>query len=1057
MVEYFDPNPYSEVNISQVPASEVLRKLGYTYVSPEQALIQRGSRGAILLKDILWTKLIELNDFEYLGSVYKFNDKTIQKAIEDIDVPLSEGLVRTNEKVFDLLNLGKSYQETLFDGSRSSFNIKYIDWENPYNNAFHFSDEFSVERYSVKDNARPDIILFVNGIPFAVIECKKASISMAQGIEQMIRNQSRDYIPQLFKFSQIVMSTNKNETMYATCGTAKRFWSVWHEEDTAWLDEKVNIVIKNRIPTKQDKDIISLFEPSRLLDITRFFTLFDKDEKKICRYQQYFAIKEMLKTVEKYDNDGNRLSGVIWHTQGSGKSITMVMFARYMLSKLKDSDPKVVLVTDRIDLDKQICNTFVHSRIKTDRADSGEHLSKLIADNRAQVVTTLVHKFKTVAKGSDPNPSRDIFVLVDESHRSEYGEMYLHMKKIFPNACYLGFTGTPLMKKDKNTMIKFGRLIHKYTIADGVRDKSIVPLLYDGRMIDQTVNRQAIDIQLDIITRHLSENQKEQVRRKWANFERIASSEQRLKLVAFDINQHFLREYKTTEAIFKGMVAVEWKKDAIKYLEAFDELGDLNVAVVISSPDMREGMEEIDDDPKEPVRHFWDKMMNKYGDEQKYEDTIKNEFVNGDDIDLLIVVDKLLTGFDAPRAAVIYIDKSMKEHTLLQAIARVNRLYEGKDYGLIVDYRGLFDKLDEALGIYSGEGGLDSFDSDDLTGAVYDVISVIGSLRQSFSDLIDMFVCITNKKDIESYEVMLADEDVRIKFYETLSLLGRYLKVALSSENVYIALGEVEIEKYKKAFKFYTEVRRSVILRYSDSIDHKEYEQKMQKLMDNYIAAQGVIHITAPVNILDKESFDEELDRLGSTKAKADAIHTRMTKHINEHYFENPALFKRFSERIEEILANYKEKRLSDLELLNKMRKTMDDLRNGADNIECPVVLKNNAHARAFYGVICDVLDSNNEYIIDERMVADPSATYDAHTKNNAKTQILASLAINIDGIIDRLTKVDWHNNPDVHNKISQEIDDLLYTYETNNNLILSTIKIEKLISEIIKVSLSRY
>jgi type I restriction enzyme R subunit len=1048
----FDFNPYSEQNISQAPALEVLRDLGYAYISPEQALAQRGSRVSVILKDILRAKLVELNNYEYLGRNHKFSEKTIQKAVEDIDVALSEGLVRTNEKIFDLMNLGKSYQESLFDGNHSSFNIKYIDWENPYNNVFHVSDEFSVERFTVKDNARPDIVLFVNGIPFAVIECKKASISMAQGIEQMIRNQGKEYIPQLFKFTQILMSSNKNETMYATCGTGKKFWCVWQEEDIEWLNEKSNSIIKDRLPTKQDKDIISLLEPARLLDITRFFTLFDKDEKKICRYQQYFAIKEMLKTVETFDGEGNRQSGVIWHTQGSGKSITMVMFARFMLHKLKNSDPKVIVVTDRIDLDKQIRNTFVHSRIKTARANSGDHLTRLIADNNATVVTTLVHKFKTVAKTSAPNLSKNIFVLVDESHRSEYGEMYLQMKKIFPNACYLGFTGTPLMKKDKNTMIKFGRLIHKYTISDGVRDKSIVPLLYDGRMIDQKVNRQAIDMQLDIITRHLSENQKNEVQKKWANFEKIASSEQRIKLVAFDINQHFLKEYKTKGAQFTGMLAVQSKKDAVKYLEAFEELGDLNAAVIISAPDMREGSEEVDDDPRDPVRRFWNKMMRKYGDESKYEESIKSEFLHGDDVDLLIVVDKLLTGFNAPRASVLYIDKSMKEHTLLQAIARVNRLYEGKDFGLIVDYRGLFDKLDEALGIYSGEGGLDSFDPDDLKGAVYDVISIIGSLRQSYSDLSDMFIGITNKSDMESYEVILSDEDLRNKFYESLSSLGRFLKFALSSENVYKALGESEIEKYKRAFKFYTEIRQAVMLRYSDSIDHKEYEQKMQKLMDNYIAAQGVIHITAPVNILDRDAFEEELDRLGSSKAKADAIQTRMTKHISEHYSENPAYYKRFSERIEEIIAAYREKRLSELDLLTKMRKTMDDLRNGADNIECPVVLKNNAHARAFYGVIQDIVNPNAEYLDAKAKAASPEAKY---SKDNE--MILAALSLNIDSIIDRLTKVDWHNNTDVHNKISQEIDDLLYTYEKNNDLILSPRKVEKLINEIIKVALSRY
>lgn len=1036
MPDYYDPNPYSEANISQRPAIEVLKNIGYKYIPPEQALAQRGARGAVVLKNILREKLIELNSYEYRGNIYKFSNKTIEKAVEDIDVDLYDGLIKTNEKIFDLLNLGKSYQENLPDGNKSSFNLKYIDWETPSNNAFHVTEEFSVERFGVKDNARPDIVLFVNGIPFAVIECKKASISMAQGIEQMIRNQSKDYIPQLFKFVQIVMSTNKNETMYATTGTPKKFWSVWQEEENAWLDGIVEKAVKDRMPTKQDKDIVSLFYPDRLLELTRFFTLYDKDEKKICRYQQYFAIKEILKTVEKRDDKGNRQSGVIWHTQGSGKSLTMVMFARYMLAKLINEEPKVILVTDRIDLDKQIRDTFIHSRIKAFRANSGEHLARLIADNNACVVTTLVHKFKTVAKQSEPNLSRDIFVLVDESHRSEYGEMYNHMKKIFPNACYLGFTGTPLMKKDKNTMIKFGRLIHKYTIADGVRDKTIVPLLYDGRMIDQTVNKKAIDTQLDIITRHLNEKQKEEVKKKWARLERIASSEQRIKLVAFDINEHFLREYKCKGAQFKGMLAVYRKVDAVKYLDAFEELGDLNVAVVISSPDLRDDVEEVDEESLSRVRRFWDKMMKRYGDEEKYEEAIKNEFVNGDNIDLLIVVDKLLTGFDAPRASVIYIDKPMKEHTLLQAIARVNRLYDGKDFGLIVDYRGLFDKLDEALGIYSGEGGLENFDPEDLKGAVYDIITVIGSLRQSYSDLKEIFIPVKNKNDVEEYEVLLADEELRNKFYETLSTLGRYLKFALSSENVYKAMGGEELDKYKKAFKFYTEIRRSVMRRYSDSIDHKEYELKMQKLMDNYIAAEGIIHITAPVNIMDREAFDIELERLGSVKAKADAIHTRMTKHINEHYFENPAYYKRFSERIEEIIQTYKEKRLSDVELLARLRKTLDDLRNGADNVDCPVTLKNNAHARAFYGVICDIVEPSN---------------------TEGMTEILATLALSIDSIIDRLTKVDWHNNPDVHNKIAQEIDDLLYTYEKDNGIILAPKEVDKLISEIIKVALSRY
>lgn len=566
----------------------------------------------------------------------------------------------------------------------------------------------------------------------------------------MIRNQGKDYAPHLFKFVQLVMSTNKNETKYATCNTPKKFWSVWKEENEEWLNHWLDQTVKDRLATTQDKNIISLFHPNRLLEITKFFTLFDKDVKKVARYQQYFAIKEIIKTIEKRDENGNRQSGVIWHTQGSGKSLTMVMLARYILSELYQYNPKVVVVTDRIELDKQIHKTFRHSRLKASRAMSGNHLVDLIQDNNADIITSLVHKFDTASSKQKPVESKDIFILVDESHRTQYGELHMKMRKVFPNACYLGFTGTPLMKKEKSTLIKFGKLIHKYTIADAVKDKAIVPLLYEGKMVEQSVNRKAIDHRLEMITRNLNEKQKEEVKKRWSKYEKLASSEQRIYLIAEDINKHFLENYKTQGSHFKAMFATNSKIEAIKYLEAFEELGDLNCAVVISPPDQREGHEVVDEESKDKVLNFWKQMMNRYGTPENYEDAIKDEFINGDELDLLIVVDKLLTGFDAPRATVMYIDKPMKEHTLLQAIARVNRLYEGKDYGLIVDYRGLLEKLDEAMQMYSG-AGLENFDPEDLKGAIYDVISIIGSLRQYYSDLWQIFASIKNKQDREAF------------------------------------------------------------------------------------------------------------------------------------------------------------------------------------------------------------------------------------------------------------------------------------------------------------------
>lgn len=1035
---------YNEENISQKPAIEVLKNLGYIYISPEEAERIRGNLYNVLLTDILKEKLIELNEYEYKGKVYKFSKKNIDQAIKDLDEPLTDGLVRTSEKIYDTLMLGRSYEESLPDGSRKSFSLKYIDWENVYNNVFHVIEEFSVEREDGQGNVRPDIVLFVNGIPLGIIECKRASMDIRQGIEQMLRNQGKDYIPHLFKYSQILMATNKNETKYATCNTPRRFWAVWKEEYEDWLQKNLIKAVEDRLPTNQDKNIISLFHPERILEITKYFVLYDKNVKKVARYQQYFAVKEIAKVIEERDENGNRKSGVIWHTQGSGKSLTMVMFSKYVLSELRDYDPKVIVVTDRINLDKQIYQTFNHTRLKANRATSGRHLVNLINDNKADIVTTLVHKFDTATRRQKPVLSKEIFVLVDESHRTQYGELHIKMKQIFPNACYLGFTGTPLMKKEKNTMIKFGELIHAYTIADGVQDKAIVPLLYEGKMVEQTVNRKAIDKRLEMITKDLNDKQKEEVMRKWSQFERIASSDQRIAFIAYDINRHFVYNYKTQGSQFKAMLATNSKVEAIRYLKHFEEAGDLNAAVIISPPDQREGYDAVDEESQDMVKRFWDKMMERYGNEENYEESIKDEFVNGDDLDLLIVVDKLLTGFDAPRATVMYIDKPMKEHTLLQAIARVNRLYEGKDYGLIIDYRGLLDKLDEAMEMYSG-AGLENFDPKDLKGALYDVISIIGSLRQYYTNLINIFIPVKNKKDTEEYEVLLENQELREEFYEALSLFGRHLKLALESERVYNALSEDEINKYKKDFKFYQELRRSVKIRYSDTIDHKEYEAKMQKLMDNYIAAEDVIRVTNPVDILDKKGFEEELDRLGSPRAKADAIRTRMTRSISMKWDENPAYYKKFSERIEETLQAYKDKRISEREYFERMNNIKKDYQSGYSGIEYPENIKNKPNAQAFYGVTYDIMKESSEVYGTDM------------PDGNADKDQIAELSILIENIVAKYTKVDWHDNTDVHNRIKQEVDDLLFDFSKENNIELDFEQIDKILNEIIEVALKRY
>lgn len=1028
---------FDEKNISQNPALEVLQKLGYIYIEPKEAILLRGNLYNVLLKPLLKAKLNELNTYTYKGKEYKFSEKNINQALSDLDEMLTDGLVKTNEKIFNTLLLGRSYTEQLEDGTQRSFTLKYVDWDTTENNDFYVLEEFFVESENGKNIARPDLVLLMNGIPFGVIECKNSSISLEQGISQMLRNQSKDCIPQLFKFIQIVMVTNKNETKYATCSTPKKFWSVWKEQDEKWMNEQLANTVVDRLPTNQDRNIVALFHPQRVIEFIKYFILFDKDIKKICRYQQYFAIKEIIKTIEDKDADGKRQSGVVWHTQGSGKSLTMVMVAKYILSELRRLNPKVIVVTDRVDLDKQINRTFNHTRLKAIKAATGNHLIKLISDNEADIITTLVHKFDTAANKGAKLESNDIFILVDESHRSQYKELHLKMKNVFPNACYIGFTGTPLMKKQRSTVEKFGnKLIHKYTIADGVEDKAILPLLYEGKMVEQSVNRKAIDMQLDIITRNLNDDHKDQVMKKWSQFERLASSDQRIRLIAFDINEHFVNNYKGKELTLNAMLATNSRTEAIKYLRAFEELGDLNVGVVMSPPDMREGNEVIDEVSTDIIIAFWNEMMKKYGDPVSYEETLKDEFIHGE-IDVLIVVDKLLTGFDAPRATVLYIDKEMKEHTLLQAIARVNRLYEGKDYGYIIDYRGLITKLDEAMNMYSG-AGLENFEGNDLRGAIHDVITIVGALRQYYTELVEFFSSIKNKQDTEEFEVFLVDNALRESFYDLLSGYGRNLSIALESEKIYDALGKDEIEKHKAAFRFYQKLRESVKRRYSDIIDHKEYEAKMQKLIDNYIAAEGMMRITNPIDVLDEKAFDEEVKRVSSPRSKADTIRTRMGKSISEKWDEDPTYYKKFSERIEKVLEDYKNKRISEVEYLSKMEDILNKYRDKKDDILYPEIIRNNENAQAFYGVVGEV-------------VKESDAQYSTHNED------LASVAKEIDDIIRENSKVDWHDNVDVHNKIAQEIDDILYEYASKTGIEIPFDDIDKIIEKIKNVALKRY
>ncbi len=973
------PNP-NEIKI-QNDTIELLKSFGYNYISPSQIKEYKEKDSDIVLSKLLKNQLEKINSFIYMGGEYKFSQKNIQNAIKDLDISIHEGLEKANQIVSDNLVFGKSYEEHLKDGNKRSFSLKYIDFEDIQNNRFDFTSEYVIE------NKRIDIVIFINGIPIGAIELKANNIECTQAISQMIRNQKE--IPHFFKYAQILIAGNANTCKYATVSTPEKFWGVWREE--------IELNLKDRLPTNLDKTIYGLFDKNRVLEFIKYFIIFDKGIKKIARYQQYFAIKKIIKRVQ--ENRG----GVIWHTQGSGKSLTMVMLTKILKEKFIGS--KIVVVTDRKELDYQITDVFKNSEIDVKRANSAKDLINLLKSG-ASVITTLVHKFEGVQK-ENVKINEKIFVLVDESHRTQGGKLHKAMKKVFINGIYLAFTGTPLLRSEKSTYKKFGGEIHRYTIDEAVRDKAVVPLLYEGRMANQWINdKKGLDKKFERLTKDLSDEEITDLKRKWARFQKIASNERRLEIIAVDITEHFKKYLKNTP--FKAMLATSSKYDALKYKKIFDEEGEIKSAVVISPPDTREGESSIDESNKDFVIREWKKLIKGYPSSEVYEEVIKDRFKKGD-LELLIVVDKLLTGFDAPNARVLYIDKELREHNLLQAIARVNRLYDDKDYekeyGLIIDYRGLLGELDSALTNYSSLSG---FDEEDLKGAVFDIKEEISKIKTYYSHLQELFSDIKFKDDMESFELALEDNEKRKKFYEYLSSFAKALNLALSSEKIDEILSSKEIEEFKEALKFYVKLKEAVKLRYHEKIDFKKYESGMQKLLDTFISSDEVIEIVKPVDIFDI-GFEKTLDKLNSSNAKADAILNAISAIIKEKYEKNPKFYENLSKTIEEILREYREKRISQEEKLKRAFEVKEELfKESFENYPKEI---NNKLERSLFD---NLEDEFKRLGIDEKVLIE-----------FIKKVVLIFIEIS--------KKPDWQEVK--RNELEEKIEDLLYEIEDEYNV----------------------
>lgn len=1038
---------YSEQNDSQKPAINLLRKLGWKYLTPEQTVSQRnGLLSNVVLEDILAERLSAINSFEYKDKDYPFSNSNIQSAINALKHIPEESLVKTNENIHDLLTLGKSFNETI-QGDRKAYTLKYIDWENLSNNVYHVTDEFVVE--GLKEKKRPDIILFINGIPFVVIENKRRdkNASLSEAISQHIRNQKREKgIPKLFYYAKLLLAVQPNEVKYGAVGTPEKFWAVWKEDNETATQKLINstqfkTLKEDRQATAQDKALVSLCSIDRVLEFVYKYMVYDGPDIKVPRYQQYFAVLNTVERIKEIDKNKVRKGGVIWHTTGSGKSLTMVMISKALALDKSIPSPRIIVVTDRIDLDKQIYKTFRNCGKAVEKAKSGSHLIELLQDKGNEIITTIIDKFQTATKNTSfIDPSENIFVLVDESHRSQYGSAHINMKRVLPNACYIGFTGTPLMKNEKSTARKFGGFIHKYTIDQAVKDGAVLPLLYEGRSAQLSVNKEQLDKGFQRLASSLNEDAQKDLKKKFASISRIYESEQVINEIAYDISKHYTKNWQG--GIFKAQLAVPRIETAIRYQKYFEEQTDfalkINTAVVFTPPDSRQDYDDVWKETSNEAKKYWNTLMEKHNGQEEYETYTINKFKDeGTEVELIIVVSKLLTGFDAPRNTILYLAKPLHSHNLLQAIARVNRLFSGKEHGHIIDYVGVLGKLDEALTSYAA---FEDFDEEDLTNTIVDVSDEIRKVPLHHADVWDCFKGVYNKKDIEALERHLAPKNLRDAFYDALSRFARTLQTALASNEFYVEFTEAQIEFYKHELKLFVKLKISLQNRYAEVVSYKEYEPRIKKLLDTYVQADDVTVITKELNIFDKQMVNEAIEEYGKTPAsKADFIAHKMKKVITENMGKDEAFYKKFSQLIEEAIRSFQENRISETEYLTEVLNIREQFEKGYLE-DIPQNLINKPEARAFFGVLTEVFENSfgKEVAV-------------------AQKDLLANIGIDISKIIEGLTIRDWKKNIDVIKNMENVVEDYLMAHRKSLGVDITFDDLDIILEKCLKVAKNNF
>lgn len=849
----------------------------------------------------------------------------------------SRSLYDTNRAVYDLLRYGVKVKADVGDQTRT---VWLIDWAKPEANHFAIAEEVAVKPAGDKSfGKRPDVVIYVNGIALGVLELKRSTVSVSEGIRQSLDNQKPVFIQPFFTTMQLIMAGNDTEGLrYSTIETPEKYWLAWKEDGGP----------ENRL----DRSLVQMCAKPRFLELIHDFLVFDAGVKKTCRHNQYFGVRAAQEHIHR------REGGIIWHTQGSGKSLTMVWLAKWIRENVPDS--RVVVITDRTELDEQIEKVFKGVNEEILRTKSGADLIARLNDTNPWLLCSLIHKFGGKEdseadvvgyvedlKGALPkdfSAKGDIFVFVDECHRTQSGDLHNAMKAILPSAMFIGFTGTPLLKADKQTSLEvFGPYIHTYKFDEAVSDGVVLDLRYEARDIDQNITSQAkIDKWFEAKTKGLTDMAKAQLKKRWGTLQKVLSSQSRLEKIVADI----LMDMETRDRLQSGrgnaMLVSSSIYQACKFFELFDKTDLAGKCAIVTSykpsPNDIKG-EESGEGLTERLRQYdiYNKMLG--GKEpEAFEKEAKRKFIDEPgQMKLLIVVDKLLTGFDAPSATYLYIDKKMQDHGLFQAICRVNRLDgDDKEYGYIIDYKDLFKSLETSIKDYTAEV-FDGYDKADVAGLLSDRLE---KARERLDEALEAvralcepvelprdtlayqrFFC---AKDTADKEALKENEPKRLTLYRLVaSLLRAYADVA--NEMSEAGYSEAEVTSIKADVDHFEKVRNEVKLSSGDYIDLKMYEPAMRHLIDTYIRAEEseVISAFDDVSLIQLivERGTDAVNALPqairqSTEAVAETIENNVRKLIIDETPINPKYYEKMSELLDALIEQRKRDALSYQEYL---------------------------------------------------------------------------------------------------------------------------------------------